>query len=473
VGARARALTLAVTVAASVLLALAAPTLAAPAGGGSPLVLAQDADDEEAPDEGADDETVDDEADVGDTDIGDTEDEEAEEAEEEAGPPVLFGTLRNAEGPVEGVELSISVSGGEQLGTVTSDEAGQWEFEVPETGEYDVTVESLPEGVALRDEEASTVTVQIDSARRAVPIPLGEGAAVSGRVALFAQQTLSGIRFGLIIAMTAVGLSLIFGTTGLINFAHGEIVVFGAIVTWLLNAAGLHLVPAAVIGVVLTGLFAGGLDRGIFRRLRRRRVGLFQMLVVTIGLSLVLRFAILIWFGGRSQPYAQYAVQQRITFGPFSTTPRDLVIIAIAIATLVGVATLLQKSRIGKAMRAVADNRDLAESSGIDVESVVNKVWLAGGALAGLGGIMYGTMFRVDYLFGFQPMLLLMFAGIILGGLGTAYGAMLGSIVVGLVIELSVVWFPNEVKTAWALGVLVIVLLVRPQGLLGRRERIG
>ena len=100
-------------------------------------------------------------------------------------------------------------------------------------------------------------------------------------------------------------------------------------------------------------------------------------------------------------------------------------------------------------------------------------VWIAGGALAGLGGVLYGTMFRVSYDFGFQPMLLLMFAGIILGGLGTAYGAMIGSLVVGLVTELSVVYFPNELKTAWALGVLVIVLLVRPQGLLGRRERIG
>ncbi|MEX0835335.1 MAG: branched-chain amino acid ABC transporter permease, partial [Nitriliruptor sp.] len=159
--------------------------------------------------------------------------------------------------------------------------------------------------------------------------------------------------------------------------------------------------------------------------------------------------------------------------GPFATTPRDLVIIAIALVVLIGVATGIQRSRIGKAMRAVADNRDLAESSGINVERVVSVVWIAGGALAGLGGVLYGTMFRVSYDFGFQPMLLLMFAGIILGGLGTAYGAMIGSLVVGLVTELSVVYFPNELKTAWALGVLVIVLLVRPQGLLGRRERIG
>ena len=121
--------------------------------------------------------------------------------------------------------------------------------------------------------------------------------------------------------MTAVGLSLIFGTTGLINFAHGEIVIIGAVVAWFANAAGLHLVPAAVIGVAAAAAAAGALDRGVFRPLTRRGVGLFQLLVVTIGLSLVLRFVVLIFFGGRSQPYAQYAVQQRISVGPFATTP--------------------------------------------------------------------------------------------------------------------------------------------------------
>jgi neutral amino acid transport system permease protein len=460
VGARVRAFALSVAVLTGLLLALVAPAVAAPA---DTTVLAQEAEDdaEEAEGDAEEDEAAED------------AEQDADAAEEEAEASVLFGTFRNADGPVEGVELTIADGGGEPIGTATSGPNGQWEFEVPEPGDYQVTVEALPDGVELRDPDASTVEMTIGAGRRAVPIPLGEGGEVSGRVALFLQQTLSGIRFGLVIAMTAVGLSLIFGTTGLINFAHGEIVVIGAVTAWFANAAGIHLLLAAVLGIIVAALTAGALDRGVFRPLTRRSVGLFQLLVVTIGLSLVLRFVLLIVFGGRSQPYAQYSVQRRITLGPFATTPRDLVIIAIALVALVGVATALQRSRIGKAMRAVADNRDLAESSGIDVERVVSVVWIAGGALAGLGGVLYGTMFRVSYDFGFQPMLLLMFAGIILGGLGTAYGAMIGSLVVGLVTELSVVYFPNELKTAWALAVLVIVLLVRPQGLLGRRERIG
>jgi neutral amino acid transport system permease protein len=461
VGARVRAFALSVSILSALLLTLVAPVVAAAAEPSAPLLLAQEADEDEAA-EGAEEDEA-----------GEAVDADADAAEEEAEASVLFGTFRNADGPVEGVELSIADAGGSQIGTATSGENGQWEFEVPEAGDYAVTVEAVPEGVELRDPDASTSEVTVAGGRRAVVFPLGEGAAVSGRVALALQQTLSGIRFGLIIAMAAVGLSLIFGTTGLINFAHGEIVIIGAVVAWFANSAGLHLAFAAVIGVLAAALTAATLDRGVFRPLTRRGVGLFQLLVVTIGLSLILRFIVLIAFGGRAQPYEQYAVQQRVSFGPFSTTPRDLVVIAISAAVLIAVATAIQKSRIGKAMRAVADNRDLAESSGINVERVVSIVWISGGALAGLGGILYATVFRVSYDFGFQPLLLLMFAGIILGGLGTAYGAMLGSLVVGLVTELSVVYFPNELKTAWALGVLVIVLLVRPQGLLGRRERIG
>jgi branched-chain amino acid transport system permease protein len=123
-------------------------------------------------------------------------------------------------------------------------------------------------------------------------------------------------------------------------------------------------------------------------------------------------------------------------------------------------------------MRAVSDNVDLAESSGIDVKRVVLIVWVLGGALAALGGVFQGSVVTVEYLMGFR-LLLLMFAGVILGGLGTAYGAMVGSLIVGLVVEISTVFFGSELKIAWALVVLIVVLLIRPQGILGRAERVG
>ena len=127
---------------------------------------------------------------------------------------------------------------------------------------------------------------------------------------------------------------------------------------------------------------------------------------------------------------------------------------------------------MGKAIRAVADNRDLAESSGIDVDRVIHFVWAAGAGLAALGGILQGLSEQVSWQMGFQ-LLLLMFAGVTLGGLGTAYGALVGSIVVGMVMQVSTLWIPSEFKTVGALAILIVILVFRPQGILGQAERVG
>lgn len=294
------------------------------------------------------------------------------------------------------------------------------------------------------------------------------------------NQTLTliveGIQFGAILAMTAVGLSLVFGTTGLINFAHGELVTLGAVIAFFFNAStagpGWHLVAAAAMAVVLAGLFGWFLHRVLWQPLDKRKTGLIQMFIISIGLSLLMRSAIQVFFGSDPKSYVDYVLQPQVRYGPIAITHRDLIITVGSLVILVLVALMLQRTRIGKAMRAVADNRDLAEASGIDVTRVVRIVWILGTALAALGGILYGLTQIVSYQMGFQ-LLLLIFSGIILGGLGTAYGAMVGSLVIGLVIQLSTLWFPVELENAWALAVLILILIIRPQGILGRRERVG
>jgi branched-chain amino acid transport system permease protein len=269
-----------------------------------------------------------------------------------------------------------------------------------------------------------------------------------------------------------VGLSLVFGTTGLINFAHGELVTFGAVVAWVLNVdVGMSIWIAAVLAIVAGALLSGALELGVFRRLQRRRIAGFQFLVISVGLALFIQNLLLLWIGTN---FAQYLIprQSGISLGPFTTTPRDAIIIALCIATLVGVALMLQRTRVGKAMRAISDNRELAESTGINVARVVFVVWVMGGALAALGGVFQGLGNAVQYQMGFR-LLLLMFAAVILGGLGTAYGAMVGGLLVGLVSEMSTLWLPSELKSAWALAILIVVLLFRPQGVLGKRERFG
>jgi branched-chain amino acid transport system permease protein len=196
------------------------------------------------------------------------------------------------------------------------------------------------------------------------------------------------------------------------------------------------------------------------------------MMIVSIGLALTARSLLQLVFGGIYRPYAQYNVKEGVDYGPIRASNEDLAIIVIVLLVIVAVASMLQFSLIGKAMRAVSDNPDLAASSGIDVERVILFVWAMGGGLAALGGILFGVQQQVHFEMGFR-LLLLMFAGITLGGLGTAYGALVGSIVVGVVIEMSTLWIPTELKTVGALFILIIVLLIRPQGILGRAERVG
>jgi branched-chain amino acid transport system permease protein len=289
----------------------------------------------------------------------------------------------------------------------------------------------------------------------------------------FVRLAVQGIRFGLVLGMAAVGLSLIFGTTGLVNFAHGELVTYGAIIAFIFNVTiGWPMLVAAPLAIAIAAATGALADRGFWRPLRNRGTGLIAMMVISIGLGLLVRYIFLFQFTGFPRGYREFTEQQSWEFGPLRIVPRDVWTIVIALVVLVGVALFIQQSRMGKAMRAVSDNRDLAESSGIDVDRVINFVWAAGAGLAALGGILHGLSQEVTWQMGFQ-LLLLMFAGVVLGGLGSAYGALVGSLVVGVAIEVSTLWIPSEFKTVVALWILVAILLVRPQGILGYAERVG
>lgn len=379
--------------------------------------------------------------------------------------------------PVEGAEIVIR-SDGQDVGTAVTNPDGTWEFGLPGPGSYEaeLLVDTLPEGAVLTVEDGNVLDFEIASGQsRPLLFRLGESSGGGrGLFPEFLQLAVEGLKFGLIIAITAIGLSLIFGTTGLVNFAHGELVSYGAIMAWFLNATlGIHILIATPLALVAGGLTAGALDLGLWRPLRRRGTSLIAMLVVSVGLSLFWRYGMLYQFGGRSRPYRQYAIQTTaIEFGPIRIAPKDVIMVVLSLIVLVGVGLMLQRTKIGKAMRAVSDNRDLAASSGIDVERVILFVWVIGGALAALGGVFLGLGEQVSWDAGFS-LLLLMFAGVILGGLGTAYGALVGSLIVGMFVQLWTLFFSPELKNVGAFLVLIVVLLVRPQGILGRRERIG
>ncbi|WGW13756.1 branched-chain amino acid ABC transporter permease [Saxibacter everestensis] len=427
------------------------------------------------------------------------------ETRAQASSESVRGTLKDPDSkPVPGVSVRVA-QGEAEIGTVKTSDDGTWTIPVPNPGTYTVILDAstLPTGVHLRTSggenladvvvrpgQARTVifplilSSQAQQPREGVPSApkstdaqetLDAGPATSrsfgGRLI---QQVVEGLKLGAIIAITAVGLSLVFGTTRLINFAHGELVTIGAIAAYFFSTRpfGLPMVLATLIAIVVGGAIGFSMDRVVWRPMRARSAGLIQMFIISIGISLLLRHLLLALFGSRRQQYDQYTLQQAMHFGPLSIAPRDLIITILSVLVLIGVALMLLRTRIGKATRAVADNKDLAEASGIDVNKVISVVWVMGGGLAALGGVFYGLTEAVYWDMGFN-LLLLMFAGVILGGLGNAFGAVVGSFVIGLIAQLSTLWFPAELQNAWALLALIVVLLIRPQGILGRAERVG
>jgi neutral amino acid transport system permease protein len=396
----------------------------------------------------------------------------------------IHGRLQAEQGgperePVAGVKITVVRPGGEPVGEAVTDDKGEWLVKLPGPGTYEVTIDTstLPEGVDLRDPNRTTVTSQIGpDQKRPLLFPLGEGQVVERQnVDRVVQLVAEGIRFGLILALAAVGLSLIYGTTGLVNFAHGELVTLGAMVAFWFNIVlDLHLLVAAPLALVVCAAIGSGQDRFFWGRLRRRGTGLNSMMIISIGVALLVRYIYLFFFGGGNSAYAEYRGQAAVDLGgfPVRLAERDYWSMAVAAVVLTATLLALTRTRLGKATRAVADNPALAAASGIDVDRVIRLVWTAGTVLAGLAGILLGLAQQVNFQMGFD-VLLLMFAAVTLGGLGTATGALVGTLVVTVFIQLSTLVVSPELKYVGALGVLIVILMIRPQGMLGRAQRVG
>jgi branched-chain amino acid transport system permease protein len=394
----------------------------------------------------------------------------------------LQGSLISQGQPVVGVTIKVATQAGQPVGETKSGADGKWSLTLPAAGTYkvDLDVATLPEGTTLLNNRPSLTLQVFEGSMRTALFPLGpkatgpvkadEGPDQVGRVL---DLIYTGIHIGLMIALAALGLSLIFGTMGLTNFAHGELITFGALMAFIFNVyVGLPVVVAGVIAVVLGGAFGWFQDRFFWGWLRSRRTGLIGMMIISIGLALTLRYVNLYWFRGETRQYDAYVAQPGIDLGPIAVAPKNLIMDVIAIVVLVAVSLALVMTRLGKATRAVSTNPSLAAASGINVDAIIRLVWTIGGALAALSGVMLGLFQGINYQMGFQ-ILLLVFAAVTLGGLGTAFGALIGSLVIGLATQLSTLWIPTELKNVGALAVLIVIILVRPQGVLGRRERIG
>jgi branched-subunit amino acid ABC-type transport system permease component len=286
-----------------------------------------------------------------------------------------------------------------------------------------------------------------------------------------AQLIVNGGITGAILALTGVGATLVFGIQRIANFAHGEYLTFAAYVGFFLNVnAGQSLAAATVGAIVATALLAVALHFAVLRPLRGR--GLVATSLVTVGLGLMLRDIVFLVAGPNIR---QLRIDQArvFDFKLVRISPGQLAAILMTLIVAPAVAYFLARTTIGKSMRAVADNRDLAAVSGVDIDRIGTYVWLLAGALAGIGGIMFAAVQGTfDPNLGFQ-VLFLIFTTVVLGGIGSAYGALAAGFVLGLGMELST-WtgfaggLEPRFKPVLAFLTLIALLLYRPQGLFGK-----
>jgi branched-chain amino acid transport system permease protein len=387
----------------------------------------------------------------------------------------IVGNIKNEGEPLQGVVIKVEGNG--YSAEVASDAEGKWAIGVPEKGTYKVTLveDTLPEGIAVLEGGAQQ---EVTFGRTGTVVQnffIGEGERNTISILdQFLMRLFDGLNFGLLLGLASIGLSLVFGTTALPNFAHGEMVTFGAIMALMLVGFGVPFWIAIPGAVVLGGASGWAMDAGLWKPLRSRNIGLVQLMIVSIGLSLSVRYVYQFFIGGDTAqlPYSSGTGEIQL-FRTVSLGIVDLLSMGISLIVIIIFAWWLTRTKIGKATRAVSDNPALASASGIDVDKVIRVVWIAASALAALAGVMW-AYFRpgIRWDMGTQ-ILLFIFAAGVLGGLGTAFGALVGAMIVGVLIETSALFIPSDLKYVGALVVMIVILLFRPQGILGRKERIG
>ena len=289
-----------------------------------------------------------------------------------------------------------------------------------------------------------------------------------GAVTLFLASVGFGLVTASVLAIAAVGFTLQFGVTDVLNLAYGAIMIFGAFLAYLVNAKGVSVWLGLLVSMAACSVGSVLVNAVVYTPFQRRGVNPITMVIVSLGMTLIIEFGVEAVAGGVP---VSYTMGNGPTFsaGGLSLTGVQLVIMAIAVATMAGVHVLLRYTKLGKAMRATAANRNLARNCGIRTGRVITATWAITGALCGLAG----TVFAIDAgsfdATSTDVFLVLILAAVFLGGPGQPYGAMLGALVIGLATEVSATFIPADYKYVIAFVVLLIMLGVRPTGLLGER----
>ncbi len=285
------------------------------------------------------------------------------------------------------------------------------------------------------------------------------------------QRGLNGLSLGAIYALGAVGLTLVYGILKLVNFAHGDFLTFGAYMAYLVNVTwDLPLVFAIAFAIAATALLGIGFEKTMWAPMRKRGAGMLQLLLMALGLAFVIRYSIqFIW--GTELRQLDVNNTSSVEFLDLRIGRTQLTVIVVGFATLLATGLMLRLTLLGKRMRALSDDLDLAETSGINTSRVILYTWLFAAGLAGLAGVFAGAITQLQPELGFE-LLLPIFAAVVLGGIGNAFGALAAGIVLGVVIEMSTFIVAPGLKLAVGFLILIVVLIIRPQGIFGQARTV-
>jgi branched-subunit amino acid ABC-type transport system permease component len=283
---------------------------------------------------------------------------------------------------------------------------------------------------------------------------------------------LASVGFGLVtasvLAVAAIGFTLQFGVTDVLNLAYGAVMIAGAYIAYVINQAGLNIWVGLVVAVVACSAGSVLLNSGIYTPFQRRGATPITMVIVSLGMTLIIEFGTQAIAGGTSVSYTM-AQGPSVRAGGLVLTAVQLVVIGLSVLVMIGTHVLLRYTRLGKAMRATAANRTLARNCGIRTSRVITLTWAITGGLCGLAGVIFAMDAGSFDATSTDLFLILILAATFLGGPGQAYGAMLGAVVIGLATEISAAYITPSYKYVVAFVALLLVLGLRPTGLLGAR----
>jgi len=284
---------------------------------------------------------------------------------------------------------------------------------------------------------------------------------------------LASFGFGLVtasvLAVAAVGFTLQFGVTDVLNLAYGAVMIAGAFIAYVINQMGLSVWIGLVVAMVACSVGSVLLNAGVYTPFQRRGASPITMVIVSLGMTLIIEFGVQAIAGGTSVSYTMSQGPSVRADGLVLSTVQ-LVVIGLSLLVMAGTHVLLRYTRLGKAMRATAANRTLARNCGIRTAQVINLTWAVTGALCGLAGVIFAMDAGSFDATATDLFLVLILAAVFLGGPGQAYGAMLGAVVIGLATEISAAYITPDYKYVIAFVVLLAMLGVRPSGLLGAAQ---